>query len=71
MFTFVSIALLLVFIANVLAGALGNAQFLGDTGEMLLLLCASAAFVVVALKHEAAAKDENNPHDPQGGKNGS
>lgn len=57
MFNFASAALFLTFLANVVAGAFGYPQFLNDVGEMLLLLGASLAFVVVTLKKEAAFKD--------------
>ncbi|SNZ21190.1 hypothetical protein [Cohaesibacter gelatinilyticus] len=60
MFISASIALFLVFIANVLAGAFGNAQFLSETGEMLVLVGASLAFVVVMLKQEAHSKNRND-----------
>ena len=58
MFQFISGALFLVFIANVLAGAIGDSPFLGDVGEMVVLFIASLAFVVVILKREAADTNE-------------
>lgn len=60
MFVSASIALFLVFIANILAGALGDSQFLGETGEMLVLVGASLTFVIVMLKQEANSKNKNN-----------
>lgn len=46
-----------VFALNVVMGAFGNAAFLGDLGEMLLLLSAVTAFVAAALKSEAARRN--------------
>lgn len=57
MFFFLSIGLFAVFVVNILTGAFGGVQYLGDVGEMLTLLCASAAFVVAILRREAALKD--------------
>lgn len=45
------------FALNVMMGAFGNAAFLGDLGEMLLLLATVVLFVVAALKSEAARRD--------------
>ena len=56
MFLVLSIILFGIFTANVALGAFGGAQFLGDVGEMLLLLSASLAFVVVTLQREAKEK---------------
>lgn len=58
MFIVISIVLFLAFLANVVAGAFGFAQVLGDTGEMLVLFAASLAFVVVTLQREAASKNK-------------
>ncbi len=57
MHLFVALALFVIFLANVSAGAFGGTQFLGDVGEMLLLFGASLAFVVAVLKREAAEKN--------------
>ena len=58
MFKLASIALFLVYLSNVVAGAFGYGQFLGDVGEMVLLFAASLAFVVVTLSSEAVAKSD-------------
>ncbi len=61
MFLIGAFALFVVFLTNVLVGAFGGTQFLGDVGEMLLLYGASLAFVVAILQREAAtAKDKTN-----------
>jgi hypothetical protein len=44
------------FIVNMLMGAFANASFLGDTGELLVMLATAIAFVVAILKREADAK---------------
>ena len=51
-----SVILLAVFVLNVALGATSNSAFLGDIGEMLLLLSASILFVIAILKKEADAK---------------
>lgn len=48
------------FVANVIVGSIGNAPIVGDVGEMLLLLAASASFVVGILKREALEKKRKN-----------
>ncbi|PSL18118.1 hypothetical protein [Shimia abyssi] len=60
MFTFTAIGLFSVFVANVVIGANGGTQFLGDVGEMIVLFCASLAFVVVTLQKETAEKSKDN-----------
>lgn len=47
-----------VFVANVVLGSTSNAAFLGNVGEMLVLLGASVAFVVAILAREAAAREK-------------
>lgn len=64
MFVSVSTALFLIFIANVVAGAFGKAPFLNEIEEMLVLVGASLAFVVVMLKQEANSKNRNNRYNP-------
>ena len=57
----VSIVLFVVFAANVAIGSFTGKPFLGDIGEMLLLLAASLAFVAAILAREASArKDSSN-----------
>lgn len=48
---------------NVILGAYAGAPFLGDIGEMLLLLAAVITFVVAALKSEAARKNQEKEQD--------
>lgn len=48
------------FAANVAMGSIGETPFLGDVGEMLLLLATSLAFVAAILKREAARKLKDN-----------
>lgn len=56
MFLISAFILFAVFVANVLVGALGGAEFTGDVGEALLLFAASVAFVLAILRREAAEK---------------
>lgn len=51
-----SLILMAVFVVNVTLGATSNSAFLGDVGEMLLLLSAAILFVIAILKKEADAK---------------
>jgi hypothetical protein len=60
MFLTASVLTFLLFAANVALGAFGGNAILGDVGEMLVLLAASALFVVAILKKEA---DRNNETD--------
>lgn len=55
------IALMLVaaFTANVVAGAVGDKQLVGNVAEMLILFGAAAAFSVGILRSEAREKSEN------------
>lgn len=53
MFLFGSFVVFAVFFVNVALGAFADAAFLGDVGEMLVLLSASILFVVAILKKEA------------------
>lgn len=48
------------FAANVALGAFTGNAFLGDVGEMLVLLAASALFVVAILKKEADRKTKKD-----------
>ncbi len=51
-----ALILLVVFVVNVVLGAYSNSAFVGDVGEMLLLLSAAILFVAAILKKEADAK---------------
>lgn len=46
-----------IFTANVVFGATGGSQFMGDVAEMLVLLATAVMFVVAILKSEAAARN--------------
>jgi len=59
MFLFASLLVFVVFTINVAMGAFAGKAFLGDVGEMLVLLVASAFFVVAILKKEADRKEKN------------
>jgi hypothetical protein len=59
MFLAASIVVFAIYFANVALGAFARAAFLGDVGEMLVLLAASILFVVAILQIEADHKDEN------------
>lgn len=59
MYLSLAIALFGSFAANVAMGSIGEAPFLGDVGEMLLLFAASLAFVAAILKREAAKKSKD------------
>jgi Ca2+/Na+ antiporter len=47
-----------VFALNVVLGSMAKFSFLSDVGEMLVLLAATALFVVAILQKEAEAKKE-------------
>ena len=57
---YLTITLLVIFFTNVLMGTLGGQPFLGDVGEMLLLLVASIIFTITILKHERVERLERN-----------
>ncbi|MDA5093755.1 hypothetical protein O2N63_06600 [Aliiroseovarius sp. KMU-50] len=59
MFLVASVAVFIVFFANVALGAFAGSAFLGDVGEMLVLFAATILFVVAILKKEADHKKEN------------
>ena len=65
MFMIMAIGFFAIFLANVLLGAFGQAQFLGDVGEMLVLFAASMAFVVVILQRETAEKSKKQTENDQ------
>ena len=55
----VALALLGVFIANVVMGAVSNAAFFSNVVEMLVLFAAAIAFSVAILRAEARAKEQS------------
>ena len=63
---YLTIILLVIFFTNVLMGTLGGQPFLGDIGEMLLLLLASIMFTITILKHEQNDRIERNKSNVNG-----
>ncbi|HAW47211.1 MAG TPA: hypothetical protein DCX34_08225 [Roseovarius sp.] len=61
----VSSLLAAVFVLNVALGAGGWGAFLSDVQEMLVLLAASAAFVVAILRREARAREHTERKNQQ------
>ena len=52
--------LFLLYVANVILGAFSGAPILGNVGEMLILFCASIAFVAAILRREARDRRTKN-----------
>ena len=63
---FLAIILLVIFFTNVLIGTLGGEPFLGDVGELLVLLVASIIFTITILKHERVERIERNKSNVNG-----
>ncbi|MFP7571777.1 hypothetical protein [Marivita sp. S2033] len=59
MFLIASILTFAIYFANVLSGAFTGTTFIGDVGEMLVLLAATVLFVVAILKREADRNKKN------------
>ncbi len=59
MFLAASIAVFVVYFTNVALGAFAGNAFLGDVGEMLVLLTAAILFVVAILQKEADRERKN------------
>lgn len=59
MFLAASVVVFAIYFANVALGAFADSAFLGDVGEMLVLLAASVLFVVAILKKEADHNDKS------------
>ena len=55
----IAVILFLIYLANVVAGAMTSAPFVGDVYEMLILFAASIFFVAAILRREADAKKDN------------
>lgn len=49
----IAAVLVIAFVANVVVGSISGDPFIGNVGEMILLLAASVAFVFAILKREA------------------
>lgn len=60
MYLFASLAVFLIYFANVAFGAYTRSPFLGDVGEMLVLFVASILFVVAILRKEAERKNNTD-----------
>ena len=60
------IILLVIFFTNVLIGTLGGQPFLGDVGELFLLLVASIIFTITILKHERVERVQRNKSNVNG-----
>lgn len=60
MFLGISVALFGIFFLNIAMGAFGNAAFLEDVPEMLLMAASAAFFVAAILVREAKAKNKAN-----------
>ncbi len=60
MFLLASLIVFLIYFLNVSLGAFAGVAFLGDVGEMLVLLAAAILFVVAILQKEAAEKKNND-----------
>ncbi|MEM8572357.1 MAG: hypothetical protein AAGG56_15830 [Pseudomonadota bacterium] len=56
----IALALVVAFTVNVVLGAVSDAPFVGNVGEMLTLFGASIAFSVGVLQSEARANSEKN-----------
>lgn len=55
-----SAILFLIFLANVLVGAVAGAPMFGDVAEMIILFAASICFVAAILRSEANAQNHTN-----------
>lgn len=55
----IAVILFLIYLTNVVAGAMTSAPFVGDVYEMLILFAASIFFVAAILRREADAKKDN------------
>ncbi|WP_419909938.1 hypothetical protein [Hoeflea sp.] len=53
-----SVALFVIFFANVLVGAVTGSPIFGDVAEMLVLFAASILFVAAILRSEADARNQ-------------
>ena len=60
MFLAASAIVFVLYFANVALGAFAGSAFLGDVGEMLVLLAASILFVVAILIKEAERKEKSD-----------
>mgnify|MGYP006450954189 CR=1 FL=1 len=60
MFLGISVALFGLFFLNIALGAFGDAAFLGDVPEMLLMAASAAFFVAAILVREAKEKNQTN-----------
>ncbi len=56
----VAAALFMIFGLNVVLGSMGVRQFLGDLGELWMVILSTVFFVVAILQEERKTKMENN-----------
>lgn len=63
-----ALILFFIFAVNVGLGSIQGTTFLGDVGEMLVLLATAILFVVAILEREAAAKNAGGSEISKGGR---
>jgi hypothetical protein len=59
----IAFALFLVFGANVVLGSIGSSQFLGDLGELLIVIASVIFFVIAIIQSENQNKAATNSDD--------
>ena len=56
----VAAALFVIFGLNVVLGSIGGQQFLGDLGELWMVILSTVFFVISILQEESKTQKENN-----------
>jgi hypothetical protein len=59
----IAFALFLVFTVNVILGSIGNTQFLGDIGELLIVISSVIFFVIAIIQSENKTKTATDSDD--------
>ena len=59
----IAFALFLVFVVNVILGSIGSAQFLGDLGELLIVISSVIFFVIAIIQSENNNQTATNSDD--------
>ncbi len=59
----IAFALFLVFGANVVLGSIGSSQFLGDLGELLIVISSVIFFVIAIIQSENKNQTATNSDD--------
>lgn len=59
----IAFALFLVFGVNVTLGSIGSSQFLGDLGELLIVISSVIFFVIAIIQSENQSKTATNSDD--------